>query len=161
MHPIHDIDALLLLAVGLASKRRAAELFEVVAAAELIRGAIPAAPKLAQAIPRLAAHGLLCEAQGRFALTAAAQALVTGLPKKADSDERLFAVKQKLHAYEAAADQPPVAMSEAQVAEAIEAHRALARGAGTKVMMPPPKPAEGDGRRPAGGRKAFFRGRRG
>ena len=160
MHPIHDIDALLLLAVGLASKRRAAELSEVVAAAELIQGTIPPAPKLAEAFPRLSAYGLLCEAEGRFALTAAAQAIVAGLPKKAEPDERSFAVKQKLHSYEAAGDHPPVEVSKAQVAEAIAAHRAAAQGTGKNIMMPPPKPAEGDGRRPAGGRKPF-RGRRG
>lgn len=161
MRQIHDIDALLLLAVGLASKRHTAELSEIVAAAELIQGAIPAARKLAEAFHRLSAHGLLCEAQGRFALTAAAQAIISGLPKKADSDERLFVVKQNLHAYQPAAEQSPAEVSEAQVDAAIEGHRASARGAGDNLMMPRPKPAEGDGRRPAGGRKPFFRGRRG
>lgn len=160
MHPIHDTDALLLLAVGLASKRHAAELSEIVAAAELIQGAIPAAPKLAEAVARLSAHGLLCEAQGRLVLTAAAQAMVAGLPKKAAADERLFAIKQGLYAYQGAADQSPVAISEAQVAEAIAAHRASARGAGKNLMMPRPKPAEGDQRRPAGRRKPFFRGKK-
>lgn len=161
MHPIHDIDALLLLAVGLASKRRAAELSEVVAAAELIHGSVPAAPKLAEAFARLSAHGLLCEMEGRFALTAPAQAIVTGLPKKVETEERLFALKQKLYAYQAAADQPPIAMSEAQVDEAIDAHRALAKASGKNMFMPKPKPAEGDNRRPARPRKPFFRARRG
>lgn len=161
MHPIHDIDALLLLAVGLASKRRPAELPEVVAATELIKGAIPAASKLAEAFTRLSAHGLLCESEGRFALTAAAQTIVTGLPKKADSDERVFAVKQKLFGYEATAEHPPIEMSEAQVVEAVATHRAFAQGGGQNLLMPRPKPAEGEVRRPAGGRKPFFRGRRG
>jgi hypothetical protein len=161
MHPIHDIDALLLLAVGLASKRRPAELSEVVAAAELIQGAIPAAPKLAEAFSRLSAHGLLCESGGRFALTGAAQTIVTGLPKKADSDERIFTLKQKLYGYEAAAEHPPIEISEAQVVEAVATHHASAQGSGKNMMMPRPKPAEGEVRRPAGGRKPFFRGRRG
>lgn len=161
MHPIHDLDALLLLAVGLASKRRDAELSEVVAAAELIQGAIPAAPKLAEAFARLSAHGLLCEAEGHFALTGAAQTIVTGLPKKADSDERIFTLKQKLHGYNAAAEHSPIEISEAQVVEAVATHRAAAPGSGKNVMMPRPKPADGEVRRPAGGRKPFFRGRRG
>ena len=38
MHPIHDVDALLLLAIGLASKRRPAEPLEIVAAIDLIQG---------------------------------------------------------------------------------------------------------------------------
>lgn len=160
MHPIHDIDALLLLAVGLASKRRAAELAEVVAAAELIRGTIPPAAKLAEAFGRLSEQGLLSETENRFALTAPAQTVVTGLPKKGDADERLFALKQKLYAYDAASGHPAVDVSEAQVEAAIEAHKASGRSAGQNMFMPRPKP-EGEPRRPAGGRKPFYRGRRG
>lgn len=161
MHPIHDIDATLLLAVGLASKRRPAELFEVVAAIELVQGALPTAPKLIEAFSRLSAHGLLGQAEGRYALSEAAQTIVTGLPKKADGDERIFNVKQRLHAYESAAQHPPIAISHTQFVEAVAAHRASAQGSGQNMMMPRPKPAEGEARRPAGGRKPFFRGRRG
>lgn len=161
MHPIHDIDALLLLAIGLASKRRPAELSEVVAAAEFVQGAIPAAPKVVEAFRRLSAHGLLRVAGSGFVLTPAAEATVTGLPKKADSDERIFAVRQKLHGYEADAEHPPIEISEAQVDEAVAIHRASAQGSGKNMMMPRPKPAEDERRRGAGGRKPFFRGRRG
>ena len=161
MHPIHDTDALLLLAVGLASKRHPAELSEVVAAAEFVQGAIPAAPKVAEAFRRLSAHGLLRAAEGGFALTPAGEVTVTGLPKKADSDERIFAVRQKLYSYEAGAEHPPIEISEAQIDEAVAIHRASAQGSGKNMMMPRPKPAEDERRRPARGRKPFFRGRRG
>ena len=56
---------LLLLAIGLASKRRPAEPLEIVAAIDLIQGNIPAEAKLSEAIARLAVHGLIGEVDGR------------------------------------------------------------------------------------------------
>jgi hypothetical protein len=45
MYPVHDVDALLLIATTLSSKRRPAELVEIIAAADLLQVAIPAAPR--------------------------------------------------------------------------------------------------------------------
>ena len=36
MHPVHDVDSLLILATALSSKRRPAELVEIVSAADLL-----------------------------------------------------------------------------------------------------------------------------
>ena len=57
MHPVHDIDAVILLAVALSSKRRPAELIELVAAAELITGKLPYPAKLAESVARLFTSG--------------------------------------------------------------------------------------------------------
>ena len=83
MHPVHDVDSLLILAIALSSKRRPAELLEIVAAADLLQNNIPNEAKLVEAFDRLAKYGLLkAEADG-FALTAPAQEIITGLPRKA------------------------------------------------------------------------------
>ncbi|HEX5802962.1 MAG TPA: hypothetical protein VFY24_08040, partial [Azospira sp.] len=99
MHPVHDADALLLLAVALSSKRRPADLVEIVAAIDLIHAAIPAEAKLAEAFARLARHGLIDAREAGFALTPPAQAMIGELPKKADAAERLFTIKGKLAAW--------------------------------------------------------------
>jgi len=111
MHPIHDVDALLLLATGLASKRRPAEPLEIVAAIDLIQGNIPAEAKLSEAFVRLAVHGLIGEADGRFLLTADAQKMIETLPRKAEPDEKLFALRNELAAYAATAESAPIAIT--------------------------------------------------
>jgi len=59
MHPVHDVDALLLLATTLASKRRPAQLAEVMAATDLLQGSIPLDVDLAAGFRRLAANDLI------------------------------------------------------------------------------------------------------
>ncbi|WP_407277977.1 hypothetical protein U5817_15655 [Aromatoleum evansii] len=157
MHPLHDIDALLLLALALASKRRPAELVEAIAAVDLLQGAIPSEAKLAESFERLATNGLVCAEGGRFTLSAASQAIVTGLPKKADTAERIFEIRQRLGAHVAQGEPAAVAVPTAeQLNAAILAHRASGQGAGKNLLMPKPKIAEterkraGHWRKPAG-----------
>ena len=64
MHPISDTDALFLLATTLASKRRPAELVEVIAAFDLLQEPVPSSGRLIDSIQRLSAHGLRCEVDG-------------------------------------------------------------------------------------------------
>jgi ATP-dependent helicase YprA (DUF1998 family) len=92
MHPVHDVDALLIWATALASKRRPAELLEIVAAADLLNNNVPGELKIVDAFERLSKNGLICEIDGGYALTPAAQAIVTDLPRKAETPERLFAI---------------------------------------------------------------------
>ena len=85
MHPIHDTDPLLLLAVSLAAKRRPAALEEVVAAIDLMQEKIPGEGKFIDTIARLAVAGLLHAPEGGLALTAAGESLIAPLPRKAEA----------------------------------------------------------------------------
>ena len=153
MHPLHDIDALLLLALALASKRRPAELAEAIAAVDLLQGAIPSEAKLAESFQRLSTNGLVCAEEGRFTLRADSQAIVTGLSKKADTAERIFEVRQRL-ADHVAQDEPAAAVPTIeQLTAAILAHRTSAQGAGKNLLMPKPKAAETERKRAGHWRK--------
>lgn len=148
MYKIHDIDALLLLAMTLSSKRRPAELVEIMAAIDLLQGAIPSETKLSEAFPRLAAHGLISAVEGGFLLTPEAQEVMTGLPKKGEIEERIFRVKDKLSTYTPKGEHAPLQVPVAQVGAAILAHRASGAGAGKNLLMPKPKPVDQDKPRP-------------
>lgn len=161
MHPIHDVDALLLLATTLSAKRRPAELAEIMAAVDLLHGAIPSEQKLGEAFQRLATHGLIGEVDGRFTLTPAAQKVMAGQPPKAETAERIFAVKEKLAAYHPKGEHPPILLSDEQLSAAIAAHRSAGQGAGKNALVPKPKVAEVVDRRPGHWRKFAATRRRG
>jgi len=142
MHPIHDVDALLLLATALASKRRPAEALEIVAAIDLIQGNIPAEAKLSEAFSRLAVHGLLCAADGGFALTPPAQKMIEALPRKGEAAEKLFALKDELSTHASRGEHPPVELAPEALRTAILAHRAASATAAKNLLVPKPKPVE-------------------
>ena len=160
MYPVQDIDALLLLSMLLATKRRPADLVEIIAATDLLDGGVGSEARWAEAFRRFATHGLIVEVDGRYALTPDGQQIVDKLPKKADTAERIFLVRERLAAYEPAAKHPSIVMSEAQVVEAVSAHKAAASQGGKNLLMPKPKveddvaPRRGPGgRRPMGRRR--------
>lgn len=140
MRPVHDIDVVILMATTLSSKRRPAELLEIVAAADLIQDAIPFADKLGDAIQRLSRFGLIEAAEGGFTLTAAAQAIMAKLPKKAGTEELIVALKSALADYSPKEEFPAVVPTQAQLGEAIRAHKASRKVAGKNLLMPKPKP---------------------
>lgn len=155
MQAIHDIDALLLLATLLAAKRRPAELTELLAAAELINGAMPPTAKLADAFARLGSNGLIQAAEGSdagvaaVALTMQAQSLLTGRPpKRGEAAEQLATIKAQLGDYTPGGTHPPVQYSEAQLAAAIQSHQLAASAPGKNLLMPKPKPVETTAPRP-------------
>lgn len=141
MHPINDVDALLLLATALSSKRRPAELVEIVSASELIAREIPPASKLAESFQRLTTHGLIAAADGGFLLSEAAQDMVRNEPKKAETAERIFLIKNKLSAYAGKPKHEAVALGEAEIEAAIDAHLAAVKASRKNVMVPKPLPA--------------------
>ncbi|MCK0507209.1 hypothetical protein [Aromatoleum anaerobium] len=158
MHPVHDVDALLLLALALSSKRRPAELAEIMAAADLIQGSIPSETKLGDAFHRLSTHGLINEVDGRFTLTPDAQKIMAGQPRKAETAERIFSVREKLSAYEPAGKHAPIVLTGEQLAQAILAHRSAGQGAGKNMLVPKPKTVDDDKRpdkRPGQWRRPF------
>lgn len=140
MQAIHDVDVLLLLATMLGAKRKPAELPEIVAALDLLQGNIPAAPKLCEAFTRLTGYGLLVAAGDGFALSAEAEEIVTKLPKRADTAERLFIIKDKLSLYSPQGTHASSTVSEADVNAAITAHRAAAASGAKNLLVPKPKP---------------------
>jgi hypothetical protein len=139
MHPVHDTDVVLLLATALAAKRRPAELVELVAAADLLAGAIPSEAKLADAFQRLSACGLICAVdENAYTLTPGAEKLMSGTRRKAATQERILNVKEKLAAFEAQDVFAAIALSAAQVRAAILAHRTAAKAPGRNLLLPKP-----------------------
>ncbi|MDQ7989122.1 MAG: hypothetical protein REI09_05745 [Candidatus Dactylopiibacterium sp.] len=139
MHPIFDADALLLLALVPASKRRPAPLAEVIIALASVRPELPGAARLRDAFARLSAHGLVRETEGAFGLTETAQTLLARVRAKGELGARLFSLKQELAGYDAPADQPAITLSAAQITDAIKAWQA---------SLPPPTKSERFARRP-------------
>lgn len=148
MHPIRDIDVFLLLALALASKRRPAELGEIVAATEIVQGVIPADVRLVEAFSHLASHGLIRAQDGGFTLTAEAQNVMANPSRTADTTKRIAGIKEKLVAYEAKGEHAPIQLTVKEVCAAILAHRASAKRPGNNLLAPKPQATAGDKPRP-------------
>lgn len=155
MHPIHAVDVLLLMAMSLASKRRPAELSEIMAAADLVSGSIPLDVDLAGAFLRLSTYGLIGEEAGRFTLTPDALELMAGVrhKKKAEMPERLYAIEQELASYVPKGEGAAIRLATEAVRAAIVAHRTFLKGPGRDMLMPRPKAATDRVRRPGQWRK--------
>lgn len=152
MPPIHDVDAILLLAIALSSKRRPAELAEIMAAINVINELIPYEHKLADAFYRLSANGLIVVEGEGYTLTEPGLGLMEGHPKKADSTGRVACIRENLSTYQASGEHPLIELSPEQIGAAIKAHRIVARGPGRNMAMPKPK-VEWDYSRPGPRRK--------
>ena len=162
MQPVREFDAILLLALAVASKRRPAQLVEIVAAADMLDGEMPTSFKLSDAVFRLSKHGLMSESEAGFTLTPAAEAIITGQRRKTETAARVLYVTERLEAYEPTADAPPsvaIALTTEQLGPAILAHRAFKNTTGKSWAMPKTKSDEIDykrtnkwrpGRKPAG-----------
>ena len=107
MRPVHDIDVIILMATTLSSKRRPAELVEIVAAADLIQGAIPFVEKLGEAIQRLSTFGLISATESGITLTPMGHEIMAKPPKKATAEEIIFAIKNSLAAIPRVRNIPP------------------------------------------------------
>lgn len=148
MQPIHDIDVVLLLALALASKRRPAELVEVVAAVEIVQGSMPPGVPMAEAFARLARHGLIRAEASGMTLTAEAQALMANPSRSADLSRRIANIKEKLAAYAAIGEHAPIELTTKELCIAVLAHRESAKLAGKNAIASKPLAAEGDKPRP-------------
>jgi hypothetical protein len=153
MYPVHDVDAILLLAMALASKRRPAELIEIIAAAELSQGAIPPETKLSDSFYRLSEYGLICEQDGGYVLTPDAQQMLTGHAKKALTPERIYDIKEHLADYHLNGEHAIILLTEEQILAAIAEHQAAKKSTEKNLLIAKPKPAE-DLKRP-GQRKPY------
>ncbi|MCX7157146.1 MAG: hypothetical protein NTW45_11975 [Rhodocyclales bacterium] len=155
MHPVHDVDVLLLMATALASKRRPAELAEIMAAADLLHGSIPLDVDLAAAFVRLSTYSLIGEEAGRFMLTPAALEFMAGVrhKRKAEPEERLLTIKQELAGYTPKGEGAAIRLATEQISAAILAHRVFLKGPGRNMLVPKPKPALDKKKRPGPWRK--------
>ena len=161
MHPIHDFDVLLLLTTAISSKRRPAELVEIIAAADLLQQTLPTEAKMVEAFSRLATNGLIVESEGGgYSLTPDAQKLVERLPKKADVAERTFIVRDKLSEYNAKAVHAAIVVTEEQIKAAIAAHKLASESKVKNLPVPKPKPEEQTQRPGQRQRKPFAARRR-
>ncbi|MCK6406305.1 MAG: hypothetical protein L6Q60_09850 [Rhodocyclaceae bacterium] len=142
MRSVYDVDVILLLATQMASKRRPAELAEIVAGVELVQGlqgTLPSVAKLRAAFSRLAMHGLVkAEGEG-FMPTSTAQELCAAATRKKTYAERVAGVRERLAATDLADRHPDIQIEDAQWSAAIAAHRAAAEGAGRNELVPKPK----------------------
>lgn len=134
----HDPDAVILMAVTLSSKRRPAELVEIVAAADLILGFVPFAEKLGAAIERLSARGLIGMTEGGLTLTDAGRETMSKQPRKAGQEEIIAALRSSLSTWRQRAEHPPILLTPEQLGAAIRAHKAT-RKTGKNVLMPKPE----------------------
>lgn len=139
MRLIPDVDGPILMATALSSKRRPAELVEIVAATDLIQGSIPFVDKLGEAMRRLSACGLIARAGDGYTLTPPAHAIMEAQPKKAGMEVRLAAIKDKLAALVPKEEGEPIQLSGEQLREAILAHKASRKAPGKNLLMPKPK----------------------
>ena len=64
----------------------------------------------------------------------------TGLPRKAETPERLFALKDNLSLYNIKGEHAAVVLTAEQVTAAILAHRAAAKTTAKNLLVPKPKP---------------------
>ena len=140
MYPVHDVDAILLLALSLAAKRRPAELVEIIAASDLTQGTISPAVKLSDAFYRLSEYGLIAMQDGGYTLTPDAQQILSGHARKAKPQERIYDIKENLADYHLNGEHQIILLTAEQIAVAIAEH--LAAKISTVKNLLAPKPAE-------------------
>lgn len=147
MYPVHDVDALLLIATTLASKRRPAELVEIVAAMDLLQVTLPDAARLVESFAHLGKHGMICARERGFSLTENAENVMAEQPKRGTSEEKIFRVRDDLSAFTTKPDHPAVLVTEEALAAAMSAHKVSGEGTGKNLLVPKPK-TDGDQQRP-------------
>jgi hypothetical protein len=94
---------------------------------------------LGEAIQRLSSFGLICAAEGGFALTQPAQAIMAEQPRKADTEELMVTVKGSLAAYTPKGECSPILLNREELAAAIKAHKSSKKVSGKNLLMPKPK----------------------
>ena len=157
MYPVHDVDAMLLLSLSVAAKRRPAGLSEIIAAADLAQGAIPSASKLSDAFARLSAYGLILQVDGSYTLSADAQQMMESQRKKEDNEKHIYRLKEHLADYHLKGEHATIFVSEAQLLAAIAAHQAAKKSGVRSMLARKPKPVDDKKRQPY---KPFFSRRR-
>jgi hypothetical protein len=110
---------------------------------------------MAAAFLRLSCQDLIAEAEGGFTLTAAALEFMAGVrhKRKAETPERLLAIRQELAGYVPKAEGLAIRLATERVSAAILAHRTFLKGPGRNMLVPRPQPAVDKTKRPGQWRK--------
>ncbi len=140
MHPVHDIDAVLLLSLTVAAKRRPADLAEIITAIALSQDELPNKTRLSDAFTRLSSCGLLVGIDGGYTLTADAQAMMASQRTKDDSAKNIARLKEHLAAYQPKGKHPATWVSQEQLLDAIQAYKTVRNSAGKNLLVSKPKP---------------------
>jgi hypothetical protein len=114
---------------------------------------------LSDAFYRLSAYGLICEQDGGYTLSPDAQQMMAGQRRKAEMPERVFGIKENLADYHLNGEHTAIQVTEEQLVAAVKEHLASKKTSGRSLLVPKPKPAEDDRKRP-GQYKSFATRRR-
>ncbi len=139
MYPVHDVDAMLLLSLSVAAKRRPADLVEIVTAIDLAHGVIPSEHKLSDAFARLSAYGLIVERDGGYTLSADAQAMMESQRKNDDTAKKMFRLKDHLADYRLKGEHATVQVNPEQLLAAIQTFK-KEKSSGRSWLVEKPKP---------------------
>lgn len=139
MYPVHDVDAVLLLSLSVAAKRRPADLIEIVTAIDLAHGTIPSEHKLSDAFARLSAYGLIAEIDGGYTLPPVAQAMMESQRKNDDTAKKMVRLKEHLADYRTKEEHATVQVNAEQLLAAIQAYR-KERASNRSWLIEKPKP---------------------
>lgn len=140
MHPVHDIDATLLLSLTVAAKRRPAELVEIITAIALAQDEIPNKTKLSDAFTRMSACGLIAEIDGAYTLTADGQAMMASQRAKDDTAKKISRLKEHLADYQPQERHPTIRVGQDQLLAAIQGYKTVRNSPGKKLLVSKPKP---------------------
>ena len=138
MYPVHDVDAILLLSLSVASKRRPADLVEIITATDLAQGAIPSENKLSDAFARLSTYGLIVEIDGSYALSADAQQMMADQRKNDDTAKKMYRLKEHLADYHLNGEHATILVHPDLLLAAIQAYQ-KAKTPGRSWLMDKPK----------------------
>lgn len=141
MYPVHDVDAILLLSLAVAAKRRPADLVEIATAIDLAQHSLPPAGKLSDAFARLSAYGLIVEIAGAYALSADAQQMLESQRKTDDHAKRVYRLKEHLADYHLKGEHATLHITPEQIKAALDAHL-LAKKPGIRNMLMPKTKAQ-------------------
>jgi hypothetical protein len=140
MYPVHDVDAILLLSLSVASKRRPADLVEIFTAIDLAQTAIPSANKLSDAFARLSAYGLIVEIDGGYSLSADAQQIMASQRKKDDTAKKIYRIREHLADYHLNGEHATILVHPDQLLAALQAYQKT-KGSGRSWLVEKARPA--------------------
>ena len=140
MHPVHEVDAILLLSLSVAAKRRPADLAEILAAIDLAHGAIPSGAQLSKSFASLSAHGLIVGIDGGHTLSSDAQKMMASQRKKDDTEKKILRLQEHLADYPLKGEHLEVKISPAQITAAVAAYQTDKRTSSRNSLTPKPKP---------------------
>jgi len=140
MYPVHDVDAILLLSLAFAAKRRPANLNEIFTAIDLAQEMLPSPNKLSDAFARLSAYGLIVEIDCGYALTDDAQQMMASQRKKDDTRKKIYRLKEHLADYLLKGEHNSILIHPDQLRDAIGAYKADRKTSGRSWFIDKPKP---------------------